>query len=108
MSEDKMPTEVTSSPVSLRGLFALVFAGIGAGTEGIIAGEGAPWWWMPLAALGGLVLWWAIYATLVAWEEAEREDGENDPGSRTLARLRRAWERQKKIDDEKNVDGENK
>lgn len=95
MSEDKMPTEVTSTRVP-RGLVGAILAVVTGGVvEGAMVNEGQPWWYVPAAMAVGIVIWWVLYAALVAWEETERDDGEDDAGSRIARTLRRAWTRQK-------------
>jgi hypothetical protein len=95
MSKDKMPTEVTSTVVGWRGLAVAVLAFAGVGAESILVDGGQPWWYVPAAVVAGAVIWWAVYALLVTWEETERDDGEQDAGSRIARTLRRAWTRQK-------------
>lgn len=91
-----MPTEVTSTRVP-RGLLGAILAVVGGEAIGeACVSEGYPWWYGPLAVALVAVVWWAIYAALVVWQETEDDDGnKNDRGSRIARTLRRAWTRQK-------------
>ena len=94
MSEDKMPTEVTSTPLSGALLRRLAVAVGLVGAEGASVAEGAPWWLVPACAVLAAALWWcAVFVAeiMAAKAEADKvEDWQDLFWPRLLKRLNRS------------------